>query len=207
VESQTQIAEGMYDLRFRSEAIARRARPGQFVNVLLRDNYAPLLRRPFSISQVEGASVTLIYNIIGRGTRLLAAKRPGDEVDVLGPLGKPFDIGGSFRTALIVAGGLGVAPMPFLVRSLESGGKAIRCYLGARTSGQLHTAGLPDLLVATDDGTMGLRGTVVELLREDLRKTPPRGGEDLRLRANADDEGARGVRRRDENRLRALPRR
>lgn len=173
MESQTQMSEGIYALRFRSETIAQRARPGQFVNALLRDTYAPLLRRPFSISQVEGASVTLLYNVIGRGTQLLAAKRPGDELDVLGPLGKPFDIGGSFRTAIIVAGGLGVAPFPFLVRSLEAGGRFVRSYIGARTLGQVLTAGLPNVQVATDDGSTGLRGTVVELLREDFRKNPP----------------------------------
>lgn len=173
VEVQTKMAEGIYGLRFRSERIAQRARPGQFVNVLLRDTVAPLLRRPFSISQVEGSSVTLIYNVIGRGTRLLAAKQAGDELDVLGPLGKPFAIDGSFGTAYIVAGGLGVAPFPFLVRSLSSVGKSIRTYIGARTGGQILTADLPNVTVATDDGSMGLRGTVVELLREDFRKHPP----------------------------------
>jgi len=171
-ESQTETAEGIWSLRFRSEALARRARPGQFVNVLLRDNYAPLLRRPFSISQVEGDSLTLVYNIIGRGTRLLAAKRAGDELDVLGPLGQPFDISGSFRTALIVAGGLGVAPFPFLMRALLAGGRAIRSYIGARSATQLLSLGLPDPHLATDDGSMGLRGTVVDLLREDVRKHP-----------------------------------
>lgn len=172
VESGAEVAQGIHSLRFRSEPIAQRARPGQFVNVLLRDSYAPLLRRPFSISMVEGSSLTLLYNIIGRGTRLLASKRPGDELDVLGPLGQPFDIDGSFRTAIIVAGGLGVAPFPFLVRSLEAAGKAVRSYIGARAATQVITAGLPEPQVATDDGSAGWRGTVVDLLREDLRRRP-----------------------------------
>jgi dihydroorotate dehydrogenase electron transfer subunit len=175
VETQTEIAEGIYSLRFRSGAIASRARPGQFVNVLLRDGHAPLLRRPFSISSVSGETVTLVYNIIGRGTRMMATKRPGDDLDVLGPLGQPFRVDDSFRIAIIVAGGLGVAPFPYLTEALEQAGKTIRTYLGARTAAQIVPAGLRDVRVATDDGSAGYRGTVVALLEEDLRKDPGEG--------------------------------
>ncbi len=173
VESQTEIAEGVYRIQFRSGALASRSRPGHFVNVLLRDTHAPLLRRPFSISSVAGESISLIYNVIGRGTRLLASKREGESLDVLGPLGMPFRVDETFETAVLVAGGLGVAPFPFLTELLVGKGKKVRTYLGARCAPQIVTQGLRDLRVATDDGSRGFHGTVVELLRRELRAERP----------------------------------
>jgi dihydroorotate dehydrogenase electron transfer subunit len=173
VESQSEIAKGIYRLRLRSEGLAQRAKPGQFVNILLRDNHSPLLRRPFSISSVDGTSLSFVYNVIGRGTRIMAARRAGEQLDVLGPLGRPFGFEGSFEHAIIVAGGLGVAPFPFLTEVLTRGGKTVATYVGGRTADQIVGDGLQNIRVSTDDGSAGFHGTVVELLARDLEKSVP----------------------------------
>ncbi len=174
VERVAEESAGIFLLNVRSPRIARLAQPGQFVNIRVADATAPLLRRPFSVSGKERDSVSVLFNIVGPGTRLLAEKRPGDELDLLGPLGNGFTpfISGDFDRAILVGGGLGVAPLPFLAAALESRA-SITTYLGARTRQQLVRAGLPDLHIATDDGSEGFHGTVVDLLRRELRNTSP----------------------------------
>ncbi len=162
--SRQEIADGIFVLTFTSSELAARAQPGQFVNVLAGDGCGPFLRRPFSISRVEGSSVELLFNVVGHGTRFLASRRPGDQLDVLGPLGTPFHVDGTFTTALLVGGGLGVAPLPLLTETLARSGKEVVTFLGARTKNQIVTRGLQNVQVSTDDGSAGFRGTVVGLL-------------------------------------------
>lgn len=164
ITGRQEIADGIHVLTFASESIASRARPGQFVNVLAPDGYGPFLRRPFSISRVEGTSLELMFNVVGQGTRFLSTRRAGDELDVLGPLGQPFRWQGPFSTAWLVGGGLGVAPLPFLTEYLLRDGKAVVTFLGARTGAQIVTRELRNLQAATDDGSQGFHGTVVDLL-------------------------------------------
>jgi dihydroorotate dehydrogenase electron transfer subunit len=166
-----EIAEGIFLVRLRSEHLARHSAPGQFVNIRCGESCMPLLRRPFSISRVEGDSIELVFNVVGQGTRMLASKRPGDQVDVLGPLGRPFRYSGSFETALLVGGGLGVAPLPFLAESLVKEGKKVATFIGARAAKYLTDKHLVNLRIATDDGSKGFRGTVVELVKEHLAKS------------------------------------
>ncbi len=173
VIDRTEIAAGIYILRLRSPEIARRASPGQFVNIRCGEGCLPLLRRPFSISRTDGDVIELMFNVIGGGTRMLASKDSGDSVDVLGPLGVPFEIQGEYQRALLVGGGLGVAPFPFLTDALRGEMKEIVTFVGARTSAQLTERHLQNVRVATDDGSKGFRGTVVDLLREFLLDVPP----------------------------------
>jgi dihydroorotate dehydrogenase electron transfer subunit len=169
VASREEIADNIYTLRCRSREIAASAGPGQFVNLRCGDACLPLLRRPFSISRVVGDEIELVFNVIGQGTRMLASKRPGEALDVLGPLGTPFRFEGDYETALIVAGGLGVAPFPFLSAELLKRGKKIATFVGARTATHLATAHLENVRTATDDGSTGFHGTVVQLLVDYLR--------------------------------------
>ena len=170
VTERNEVAEGIYVLRFGSTSIARTARPGQFVNVRATGGVTPLLRRPFSICRVEDGYVELVFNIIGSGTRILASKGPGDELDVLGPLGTPFGFKEGFDTAIMVAGGLGVAPFPFLTQHILSYGKRIESFVGAGTAQKLWSDHLRSVHLATDDGSKGFRGTVVGHLDEFLQK-------------------------------------
>ena len=167
VDTVKKIATDIFQLSFLSPSISRSALPGQFVNVRTENSTVPLLRRPFSIFSVEGEVVSIIFNIVGAGTTLLSQKKTGDTLDVLGPLGNgvfPFD-DEQFDTAVFVAGGLGVAAFPFLNSRLGNHKKVIT-FLGARTSSYIVRNGLENIHVATDDGSEGFHGTVVDMLKK-----------------------------------------
>ncbi|MGA9363073.1 MAG: dihydroorotate dehydrogenase electron transfer subunit [Bacteroidota bacterium] len=164
----SEVAHRTFSLEFCSPDIARTATPGQFVNIRINRSSSPLLRRPMSVCDVQGEIVKILFNVVGRGTSLLAQTIPGETIDVLGPLGHGFDFTNPPGLAILVAGGLGVAPFPFLARSLSQQEVSIVSFVGARTANQLVLDGLPNVSAATDDGTKGYQGTVVELLRSRL---------------------------------------
>lgn len=161
------VGDNIYEMTFRSEVLASSARAGQFVNIKVNETAFPLLRRPFSIYKIENDFVKIIFNVIGVGTSILASKRKGDVIDVLGVLGKSYDCDEDFETAILVGGGLGVAPLPMLTDALK-GKKTIATFLGARTKGQLVETYLEHVHHATEDGSKGFKGTVIELLRKEF---------------------------------------
>jgi dihydroorotate dehydrogenase electron transfer subunit len=171
VKRVSEVAERTCSLEFLSSEIGRTAAPGQFVNIKIGRSTSPLLRRPMSVCDVEGETVKILFNVVGRGTAILACATPGETIDVLGPLGHGFDLTSRFDRAVIVAGGLGVAPFPFLTRVLSQQGLSSVSFIGARTATQLVLDGLTNVSAATDDGTEGYRGTVVDLLRSRLDRS------------------------------------
>ena len=171
VLSTSEVAEGIFKLVLRTSEIALRSAPGQFVNIRCGESCLPLLRRPFSISRVQGDTIELLFNVIGHGTRMMASKRTGDTLDVLGPLGSPFGTTGDYGLAILVGGGLGVAPFPFLTDVLVNKNKEILTLIGARKGGQITAQHLRNVQVATEDGSKGMRGTVIDLLRTQVEKS------------------------------------
>jgi len=166
------VAENVFVLSFISSVISSTVRPGQFLNIKVAGGTDPLLRRPFSVYRTDGDRVELIFNVVGKGTSAMHAMRPGDRLDILGPLGTPYSVDGeSFETALLVGGGLGVAPLPITTEVLKQRGRRIMTFLGARSASQIVDAHLVDVHIATDDGSRGYRGTVVDLLAETLKAT------------------------------------
>jgi dihydroorotate dehydrogenase electron transfer subunit len=150
-------------------AIAAAAKPGNFVNIKVSDAALPLLRRPFSIHNVRGSLIDVMVKSIGSGTSLFCASPKGSTVMVLGPLGTGFDITSKvFNTAILVSGGIGTAPMLFLERALEAKGKKVINLIGGRTKEELLARDLSNCRFATDDGSEGFKGTVVDLLRNEL---------------------------------------
>jgi dihydroorotate dehydrogenase electron transfer subunit len=162
------IGENIYTLSFISPEIAGTTQPGQFVNVRINNSYSPLLRRPFSVYFIEGDEIKILFNNIGRGTKILSEKKDSDKIDVIGPLGKPFTIDSDCSYAFLVGGGMGVASLPLLTKSLAARGILIETFVGARTSKQLITENLINVHIATDDGSKGFHGTVVDLLQVHL---------------------------------------
>jgi len=145
-----------------------RAEPGQFVMLHLPDRVDPLLRRPYSLHRLirkgrgtEG--IEILYKVIGKGTALLAGLQPGQNIGVLGPLGSAFLLPPGAHRAFVVAGGIGVAPMLFLVEELRRQRmKPENCsvFLGGRTREELLCIEEFDELgvklhTTTDDGTAG----------------------------------------------------
>jgi len=170
VISNEPLNDEIYRLTISALEISNQARPGQFVNIKVSEFLDPLLRRPFSIHNIIDDKIQIIFNAIGKGTKLLSKLKPGEKVDLIGPLGNAFNTDDNFELAVISAGGLGVAPFPFLTRILKEKGKDIISFIGARTKSQLVLDGLENVNVATDDGSSGFKGTVVELMRLNLLK-------------------------------------
>ncbi len=160
-----EVADNIFVLTFHSPEIAPLVQAGQFINIRVADGTDPLLRRPFSVYRIEGNAVQIVFNVVGKGSVALRGKRPGDVLDVLGPLGVPFSLNSpDFETAVLVGGGLGVAPLPLATQTLRASDKRIVTFLGARTASQLVAQHLDGVQVATDDGSKGFRGTVVDLM-------------------------------------------
>lgn len=168
VTSVRETAQNIHTLTLHAPALAGAARAGQFLNIKTRDFFVPLLRRPFSIHRSTGEHIEILFNVVGPGTQILASSRDTDTLDVIGPLGNHFGVEDDFKEALLVAGGLGVAPMPILTGELKRAGRKIHTFLGARNTGQVVRDHLENLSIATDDGSGGHHGTVVDLLRKTI---------------------------------------
>src|SRR5579864_393337 len=167
VEQLEKPMPGAFELVLRNQWAASEARPGQFFQLAVGAPHT-LLRRPYSTAWTDPPSgrIGFIFNIVGAGSDWLSRRRPGDTVDSLGPLGSGFDLD-SDRPAICIAGGLGVALFPGVVKALVERGRRVSMLMGARTAEQLLPASrFPSAEVssATDDGSAGLRGSVVDLL-------------------------------------------
>ncbi|MFQ5654149.1 MAG: dihydroorotate dehydrogenase electron transfer subunit [Planctomycetota bacterium] len=188
VASNLAIGGGWRILEIVAPQLAARSRAGQFLQVRAADGDDPLVRRPFSIYDLlagpeeTASSLRLLFQVVGPGTRFMARLEGGDLVDLLGPLGTPFPLPDpSFSgELLLVGGGIGVAPLHLYARERLQDRPAprLRILLGARREELLvgreafEKLGLPTI-VATDDGSAGHRGSVVELLEEVLQDLAP----------------------------------
>ncbi len=154
-------------LKIYSPDIASVIKPGEFLNVKVSQTCFPLLRRPFSVCDVEGDHIFIMFNILGEGTKALANKNKDDLIDILGPLGNGFHIDDNYDTAVMVSGGLGVAPFPYLTRMIGNK-KNIYSFIGGRTNTDVITYGMKNFKASTEDGSLGFKGNVVELLAQNI---------------------------------------
>lgn len=194
-------ARNTWWLEVEAPEIAAASVPGQFLMIGygLEDAGAPFLPRPFSVGgRTADGRVGLLLRSFGAGTRRMARLAPGDELLLLGPLGRPFRLEEGRRT-LCVAGGVGLAPFLFLADEARSGGLAVDLVYGERTADRVFD---PDLLarlaggpveVWTEDGSAGREGLVLEGI--DLADDPLLlgCGPDPMLRALAELAGRRGA--------------
>jgi len=164
-----QVHENIFIQKIYSPDIAKIVKPGQFLNIRVSETNTPLLRRPFSVCDVEGENIFIMFNVLGEGTKILAHKQPKELVDILGPLGNGFNLDGNYKTAIIIAGGLGSAPFPFVTRKIKAS-KNIFTFVGGRTKADLITYALDNVQISTDDGSAGIKANVVQLLEMNLDK-------------------------------------
>ena len=158
------ITEGVRRLRLAAPKIARIVQPGQFVHLRVSDTLDPLLRRPLSVAGADAAkgTIDIVYRIVGRGTEHLATRRPGDELDCMGPLGNTFGINADQpKKPLLVGGGMGLAPLLYLAAELCP--RPVAVWMGGRSSAEMFWAPLftplcENLKIRTDDGSMGEQG-------------------------------------------------
>ena len=168
VLGQRQVGAGLYELWFEDPAAAR-ARAGQFVHLRCDQGF---LRRPFSVYRTRGDVATVLYRVHGAGTRWLAGLAPDDALDVLGPLGHPFTPPAPGDRPLLVAGGVGVAPLALYAERHGAAADMV-AIAGFRSAGQVvglepFEAGRVPVEVRTEDGTEGLPGRVTAGLAERL---------------------------------------
>lgn len=164
-----EIQKGIFSLKVLAPTIAIDSKPGQFCNIKVSEDDFPLLRRPFSISEIDGNYVSFMFNIVGIGTDILSRKREGDIIDIIGPLGVGFSFEGDYKNAVIVAGGIGSAPFPYLIKEFDKD-KNVSCFVGGRSKVDIISYGMKNIFVSTDDGSMGFHGNVVQLLESKINK-------------------------------------
>jgi len=176
VRWQKEIAPGIFCIEIENPKIAKLAQPGQFVHVKTVSGWEVFWRRPFSIHSIseDGKAIQLIYRRIGKGTMCLSRLHDGDPLDVLGPLGQPFDLKGPFSGAFIVAGGLGIAPVRFLVERLLTLNKKILLVWGVKTEKEFFELDVLSsldisLYLATEDGSEGFHGRVTDWVEKHLK--------------------------------------
>ncbi|CAN5601839.1 dihydroorotate dehydrogenase electron transfer subunit [soil metagenome] len=151
-------------------ALAAGAHAGQFVHVRTPDYSGLVLRRPFSINTYDRLSgrITLHFRITGKGTEWLARMRAGERLEMLGPLGRGFEVASRSRHLLLVAGGLGMAGVRSLADEAIAAGRQVVVLFGAASASEVYPSSmLPDeveYVVATDDGSFGHHGRVTDLV-------------------------------------------
>ncbi|MCK5145701.1 dihydroorotate dehydrogenase electron transfer subunit [bacterium] len=170
--SQQEVSKDIWRMRVYTPQIVEQSSAGQFLHIRVRDSIAPLLRRPFGIHRIhrESGELEILYRVVGEGTNIMKTILPGDTVDILGPLGNGFNLNGNFNTAMIVAGGMGIAPCFYLIDSLLELQKKVILFWGVKTSEEifidveiLKVKGL-EVHIATEDGSMGHAGFITDPL-------------------------------------------
>ena len=155
---------------YHAPALANGARAGQFIHIRPGDFSGLILRRPFSFNTVDPATgvLTIHFRAVGRGTDWFTHLRAGDGVDMLGPLGRPFEVDPRNRHLLLIAGGLGIAGVRMLADEAIRDGRQVVLLFGAATASEVYPSSLlPDeveYVVATDDGSLGHHGFVTDLV-------------------------------------------
>jgi len=176
------LAGASHAMGFECPEIAAAAVPGTFVMMREVQPRGYLLNRPFSVGNVDGDTIEIYYDTVGKATHAFAKLDQGDELDVFGPLGNGFTLDQDVALNLLVAGGIGIAPFPFLAIELAKRKHAARTVVlaGYRSSSQMILEDLFDEIdveykVATEDGSRGFKGMVTGLLEQTLGDASPRG--------------------------------
>jgi len=174
--SRKEVAPNIYLMNLKAPEIAQEALPGQFIHIKCsKDNY-PLLRRPLSIHRIdkEKGEIFILFQIMGEGTKLLADRTIGDDLDIVGPIGNGFNIYPESKKIMIVGGGIGVAPLLALCEESIKKDKEVRVLIGALKKelviGEESFKTLGAKVVATDDGSYHYKGLVTDLLERIIKE-------------------------------------
>ncbi|MCF7887554.1 MAG: dihydroorotate dehydrogenase electron transfer subunit [Candidatus Omnitrophica bacterium] len=188
------VKNDIFLLNFQSSHIAKVAQPGNFLHLKLKST---ILRRPLSIHKIKNNLIYILFKVRGRGTKVLAKKKKNDQLDVIGPLGNGFKVKNG-KNSILVAGGIGVAPLLFLAQKLvESPTSKVQSpkseriiLLGAKDKKEVvcekEFKNLSfQVNISTEDGSKGEKGFVTDLLKKRLRTLPACWrGRDLGLRTS-----------------------
>jgi dihydroorotate dehydrogenase electron transfer subunit len=180
IASVVEVLSEVYLLWLEAPAITGEAKPGQFV--MADCGGGTLLPRPFSIHRVDGGRLALLFSVVGKGTKRLSQMKKGDTLNIFGPLGNGFTINPTAKNVLLVAGGMGIAPLYFLAEAAAGAGKKVMFITGARTRESLLPVSLPqhyyekglppagvNVVCATEDGSEGFKGLATQLVPHYLK--------------------------------------
>jgi len=165
-----QVSDNYFQMGLQCHGLSK-AIPGQFVMIQLSDNPYPLLRRPFSIYGLidtkDTQGIELLYKVVGKGTSELSTFPVGRSINVLGPLGNGFDLTEPIKSAILISGGIGVAPMVFLGKRLLESDIYCRALTGGKTATDLLCTDVfnhmcIEMLSYTDDASAGKQGFVTD---------------------------------------------
>ena len=175
-----EVIPDSYLVWLNAPGIAKEAQPGQFV--MVRCAKETILPRPFSIHRVDGEQIALLFQVVGKGTAWLSHLKKGDVLDIFGPLGNSYTILPGSKNLLLVAGGMGIAPLHFLAEVAAGMGKKVTIIMGARTGNcllpvnpdqRLYDKGMMpasfQCLNATEDGSEGFKGLATQLIPHYLK--------------------------------------
>lgn len=171
VISTEEIAHNTFQVFLNSPLISGAVKSGQFVNILPAPDWEMPMRRPMSVSGVDGSHLGVIFKAVGPGTDLMRDWKIGAEVDLLGPLGNAWHV--SEKTPILIGGGVGIAPTWFLHNELKAQGVDHYLIMGSRTANEHfieHDVG-KKLIMCTDDGAFGVSGNVItglDTIREEI---------------------------------------
>ena len=176
VISSDQVAMGLFRIVFQSPELAYESKPGQFLmvdcNIGQNSNENLFLRRPLAVHRVDVRKdqISILFQVVGKGTLALSQATAGDLIDVIGPLGKPIEIDSSVENIVFVSGGLGIASLTSLIDVAVERNLKVTLLAGARNSyrlypSQLLPSGVTEM-TATDDGSAGIRAPVTHLVSQ-----------------------------------------
>lgn len=172
--SNKEVKPGYYLMAVHCPSVAKTAKPGQFLTIRCSGSTEPLLRRPFGFHRISALGFEILYEVVGKGTKALSRMKPSDTVDILGPLGNGFSIPAGKRDFVIIAGGIGVAPLTALAEELARDKKKnVSVIIGSRSKRTLlcreYFEGLGlKTMIATDDGSCGKKCFATDVLDEFL---------------------------------------
>ncbi len=174
------LEDRIFKLTFSSSFISKRAKPGNFVHVRVGSTDSPLLRRAFSIHSVnqDESSFDILFRVVGKGTEILSQANPGEVLDILGPIGNSFTLPPKSKEAMLVAGGMGIAPLWFMFTHLLEKGfdpRRITFLFGAKNKKELLyieklRKSKVKLVVTTDDGSTGIKGLITDAFLKEITK-------------------------------------
>ncbi|WP_075721017.1 dihydroorotate dehydrogenase electron transfer subunit [Roseburia sp. 499] len=161
---QEEISYGIYSMWLKTEQIAGKAKPGQFISLYCHDG-SRMLPRPISICEIDKKdnALRIVYRVAGKGTEEFSNLSTGDIIEIVGPLGNGFPL--KEKKAFLIGGGIGIPPMVELAKQLNCEKQMV---LGYRDTLFLQEEfkGLGDMYVATEDGSYGTEGNVLDAIRE-----------------------------------------
>ncbi len=161
-----QLTETVFEMKLRGDVSGIKC--GQFVNLLIDGLY---LRRPISVCDLNGDTLTLVYKVVGKGTQKMSEMKVGEKLDVLTQLGNGYDLSLSGKSPLLIGGGVGVPPMFLCAKRLIGGGKSVTVVLGCNTKEEIFYEEEfkklgAKVIVTTVDGSYGVKGFVTDAMKD-----------------------------------------